>query len=221
MKAIIFDLDQTLIDRTKTVRKYLNGQYDRFATELSCSQDAFTTSVMRTQKNGYADKLTAYEESMEELGQSVEAEVLLTDFKATYGLDGELYPNIKEMLAKVSERYVLGMVTNGRTNTQNAKIDSAGIREFFKVIKVSETEGVSKPNEEIYLRCLADLGLSAEECVFVGDHPVSDIAGPKSLGMKTVWIRSEHYDEPEEADLVIDCAPDIIEHLDSELFLQG
>ncbi|PWQ98402.1 HAD family hydrolase [Leucothrix arctica] len=220
MKAIIFDLDQTLIDRTETVRKFLNDQYIRFDTELSCSQESFVTTVMHNQKNGYADKLIAYEESMQELTESVEAEALFTDFKATYGLDGVLFPGIKEMLAQVSEHYVLAMITNGRSKGQNAKIDSEGIRQYFQVIKVSEEEGIKKPNEEIYLRCLADLGLSAEECIFIGDHPQSDVATPKKLGMKAIWIRSEHYDEPEEADLVIDCASDLIGHLNSELFLQ-
>lgn len=219
MKAIIFDLDQTLIDRSETVRKFLSAQYDRFSRELNCEQEAFVATVMRNQKNGYADKLVAYEQSMQELGESVEAQTLFVDFKASYGIDGVLFPGVKEMLAQVSVRFDLAMITNGRSKVQNAKIDSEGIREFFKVIKISEEEGIKKPNEEIYRRCLADLGLTAANCIFVGDHPQSDVIAPKKLGMKAVWVKSEYYDEPKEADLVIDSAPDLIEHLNSELFL--
>ena len=218
MKAIIFDLDQTLIDRTETVRKFLNEQYLRFVDELTCSKNDFITTLMHKQKNGYADKLIAYQEAMEILSQSIKAEILFADFKERYGLDGVLFPGIKEMLATVSKTFTLAIITNGRSKVQNAKIDSEGIREFFKVIKVSEEEGIKKPNEDIYLRCLADLGLAAEDCVFVGDHPVSDVAAPKHLGMKTVWIRSEHYDEPEAADLVIEAASALVEHLDNPLF---
>lgn len=94
MKAIIFDLDQTLIDRSETVRIFLSGQYERFASELSCDRESYVGTVMRNQKNGYADKLTAYEESLQELAESVEVLALLTDFKASYGIDGVLFPGI-------------------------------------------------------------------------------------------------------------------------------
>jgi putative hydrolase of the HAD superfamily len=35
---------------------------------------------------------------------------------------------------------------------------------------------------------LAELGVSAEEAVFVGDNPVSDIAGARNVGMRTIWL---------------------------------
>ena len=37
---------------------------------------------------------------------------------------------------------------------------------------------------------LERLQLSAEECVYIGDHPVNDIEGASKVGMKTIWIKA-------------------------------
>ena len=203
MKAIIFDLDETLIDRTSTVRMFLNEQYDRFSDQLTCRKDEFTESVMTHLNNGYADKLVAYEQACVELEEAI-AEDLFHDFGARYGPGAICFPGIYSILEELSADYTLAIITNGRSSSQNSKIDSVGIRPFFAAIKISEEEGIKKPNEEIYRRCLSDLGLSPSDCLFVGDNPVVDVIAPKNLGMNAVWVRSIHYDEPSEADAIID-----------------
>lgn len=203
MKAIIFDLDGTLIDRTSTVRSFLGDQYNRFADRLACKKDEFIESVMKHQKNGYADKLIAYERSCSELNESI-VEDLYRDFRARYGSDAISFAGVSTALEKLSVDYTLAIVTNGKSSSQNAKIESAGIRDFFSTIKISEEEGLKKPNEDIYKRCLSDLSLSPADCLFVGDNPSFDVITPKKLGMKAVWVRSIHYGEPNEADAVVD-----------------
>jgi putative hydrolase of the HAD superfamily len=48
------------------------------------------------------------------------------------------------------------------------------------------------------------LGVSAPDSVFVGDHPEADIAGAKRVQMRTIWKRSLHWLEAQEADAIID-----------------
>jgi len=203
MKAIIFDLDETLIDRTSTVRGFLDEQYDRFFDQLTCQKDEFIASVFIHQKNGYADKLVAYEQACSELEESI-ADDLFHDFRARYGSDAICFPGVCRTLEELSADYTLAIITNGRASGQNSKIDSIGIRHFFATIKISEEEGIKKPNEEIYRRCLSDLNLSPSECLFIGDNPVADVITPKNMGMKAVWVRSIHYNEPNEADAIVD-----------------
>ncbi|RVU83541.1 HAD family hydrolase [Leucothrix sargassi] len=213
--TLIFDLDLTLVDRTATVHKFLQEQYDRFSEQLTCSKEAYIEKVMLYQENGYADKLVAYQRTFEELEQVVDAEVFLDDFKNVYGRDAVLFPNITTMLADVATRYRLAILSNGRSKAQNAKIDNCGIREFFEVIVISEEEGVAKPDVEIYQRCLSKLGAEAAECLFIGDNAHNDITVPKQLGMATAWVQSPNYDAPEAADIILESAADIVEHLNS------
>ncbi|EDY82930.1 haloacid dehalogenase-like hydrolase, putative [Verrucomicrobiia bacterium DG1235] len=208
MKAIIFDLDETLIDRTSTARKFLGDQYDRLADRLNCQKDDFIETVIKHQKNGYADKLVAYEQSCTDLKESI-AHDLHLDFRMRYGADAISFPGTLSTLEELSDNYTLAIITNGRSSGQNSKIDSTGIRRFFSAIKISEEEGIKKPNEEIYIRCLSDLGLSSADCLFIGDNPLVDVIPPKKLGMKAVWVRSIHNDEPKEADAIVDSVVDL------------
>ena len=47
-----------------------------------------------------------------------------------------------------------------------------------------------KPDPEIFRRAAARLGVSCESCIYVGDHPVNDIQGAKSAGMRPVYINA-------------------------------
>jgi len=67
MKALIFDLDETLIDRSKTMSLFLRVQYERFVVLGSVSVDNFVVSVLKYQKNGYEDKHVAYQLACSEL----------------------------------------------------------------------------------------------------------------------------------------------------------
>ena len=208
MKAIIFDLDETLIDRNSTVRGFLEKQYDHFAPTLTCEKEAFVESVLTNQENGYADKLTAYLKSCAQLGESI-AEELFEDFRKSYGSEASSIPGVIHALEQLFPHYKLAIVTNGRSRVQNSKIDSCGFRHLFSTIKISEEEGIKKPAEEIYIRCLTDLGFKASECLFVGDNPISDVIMPRKLGMKAIWIRSIYFEEPEKADALIDSVAEL------------
>jgi putative hydrolase of the HAD superfamily len=67
-----------------------------------------------------------------------------------------------------------------------------------------------KPQVEIFQRAMNRLGVSAEDSVFVGDHPEVDIAGAKGAMMKTIWKRNSSWPEAQEADAVIDGLNEIL-----------
>lgn len=209
MKAIIFDLDETLVDRTATATAFLEDQHKRFRDRLSCPKASFVRTILFHQKNGYADKRLAYSNACKELHESV-AEELYHDFLRFYGFQAVTFPGVSLTLALLAERHKLAIISNGRIRCQNAKIDSCGIRRFFDVIKISEEFGAKKPCESIYLSCLSDLGHDAKDCLFVGDNPRVDIDPPKRLGMSAVWIRNDHYQEPITCDAAVDSVADIL-----------
>lgn len=209
MKAIIFDLDETLVDRTATATAFLEDQHKRFRDRLSCPKASFVRTILHHQKNGYADKRMAYADACEELNESVTEELYL-DFRELYGFQAVAFPGVLQTLAVLAERHRLAIISNGRARCQNAKIDSCGIRRFFDVIKISEEFGAKKPCESIYLSCLSDLGNDARDCLFVGDNPLVDVDPPKRLGMTVVWIRNDHYSEPTLCDAIIDSVAEIL-----------
>ncbi len=83
----------------------------------------------------------------------------------------------------------LGIVTNGRQDMQSAKIDAMGLGPAVDCAVISGAVGVKKPDPRIYKLALESLGVAASETLFVGDHFQLDVDAPRSLGMKTAWLR--------------------------------
>lgn len=68
----------------------------------------------------------------------------------------------------------VGLVTHGRQSIQKATIEALGIWGLLDQILISESEGVRKPDPEIFFRAASRLELRTTECCFVGDHPEAD-----------------------------------------------
>ena len=100
------------------------------------------------------------------------------------------FPDALETLKTLKARgYALGIVTNRHTSQQFAKIRSAALEPFFQTIVISETEGIKKPDPEIYARAAPRLKVPRAEVLFVGDHPENDILGAARAGLKPAWLR--------------------------------
>lgn len=52
-----------------------------------------------------------------------------------------------------------------------------------------KTEGVKKHDRRIFELALDTFELNAEQCLYIGDHPLHDIEGPFTVGMETIWLR--------------------------------
>lgn len=83
-----------------------------------------------------------------------------------------------------------GLVSNFTPNLHRI-VAEEGLGDLLEVVACSETEGVSKPDPELFRRALARLGASAARAAMVGDSLASDIAPAHALGLRTCWIRGD------------------------------
>jgi len=190
IKAVLFDLDDTLYDRGELVRRVVIGQYDAFKHELcSVQKDDFVRRVLQLDDNGYADKRVLYETVVREYGLTpAQIERLVENFWTSYDDKCELPQDTRLTLQTLRQnRIKLGVITNGGTERQQRKLDSLGVSSWFDVILISETEGVRKPDAEIFHRALGRCGVEASEAIFVGDHPDTDVGGALQAGLRAVW----------------------------------
>jgi HAD superfamily hydrolase (TIGR01549 family) len=82
----------------------------------------------------------------------------------------------------------IGIVTNGPTEVQHAKLELLGIDRLVDFVLVSEEFGVAKPDPQIFREALRLAGVRPEEAIFVGDSAEFDMAGARAAGMPTVWV---------------------------------
>ena len=82
----------------------------------------------------------------------------------------------------------IGIVTNGPTEVQRAKLELLGIDRLVDFVLVSEEFGVAKPDPAIFREALRLAGVKPEEAIFVGDSVEFDMAGARAAGIPTVWV---------------------------------
>lgn len=97
----------------------------------------------------------------------------------------------------------LGMITNGKGQFQMDNIIALGIEKYFDTILVSEWEDMKKPNPEIFKKSLSILDVSANESMYIGDHPENDVMGSKNVGMLAIWKKDAQWNNVE-ADFIVD-----------------
>ena len=201
--AVFFDLDGTLLDRRLSFRRFAAGQQERYAVEMPYVQPAaWVERSIVLDDNGFRSREELYAALADQfsLSQSLGDE-LLRDFRDRFGSECVPFEGSVATLAGLRSQGVrLGLITNGTVAMQQSKVDALGIAPYFDAILISESEGVRKPDVQIFQRATLRLGVHPAESVHVGDHPDADVRGAKSSGMRAIWIRDEHWGEPAEAD---------------------
>jgi putative hydrolase of the HAD superfamily len=212
LRAVLFDLDGTLLNRRLAHERFILDQAARFRADLpGVSPEAYLEVAVRFDRNGMAARKEAFPQIARELALSAElAERLMSDYLARFPASCTLFPGVDETLDALRRAGLrLGLITNGSTVMQGGKLDAVGLRPKLDAILISQAEGLHKPDEAIFRLAAARLDAVPAHCVFVGDNPDADIRGAKGAGMRAVWVRDAWWDEPKEADAVIDHIPQL------------
>jgi putative hydrolase of the HAD superfamily len=205
IKAILLDLDDTLIDHAQASRDAVERLRERHLERTSPDEAASLW------EDGYArhfDRYVrgelSYQEQRRERIRDLFASPLLADaaadgyFREYYGeylRACALFPDVRPFL-KRHEGYALGVVTNGQGGQQRRKLSDAGIAPLFASITISAEAGLRKPQPEIFHLAIQGLGVAPEECLFIGDNYRADYLGSQGAGMQPVLIDRRGRDFP-------------------------
>jgi putative hydrolase of the HAD superfamily len=161
------------------------------------SKDSYFEAWLELDDNGYRPKEELFRSLVESGAFTVSAAELLDDFRERYERSYIPMPEALTTLTELRKRGLrLGIVTNGRTEIQSAKVHSIGLDQLVHAVLISESEGIKKPAPEIFRRAAQKLSAEPAECLFVGDHPQIDVAGAESAGMRGVWLKNDLWPPP-------------------------
>jgi len=190
IKAVIFDLDNTILDRSKSFRNFTISFVETYFNHLDFT-GRIVDRIIDLDQDGYKDKLELFRELLNVLPWKTEPELteLMNYYQLHYVRNAVLMDHATEVIQYLRPKYKIGLITNGKTKIQYGKIDQLGIRNKFDAILVSEEVGIKKPNPQIFEFVLSRLELEPDECVYIGDHPRNDIEGAGKVGMNTIWMK--------------------------------
>jgi putative hydrolase of the HAD superfamily len=205
VQAILFDLDDTLIERRDSFPRYATYFQETFGERLrSMDTDELADAIRRADAGGYRKEEEKFIEMLDVLPwQSKPAmEELFAHWNEFLPLSSVPRHGLFPMLDQLRDRGIrMGIITNGRSDRQHAKLNRLdGLRDYMDTILVSGEVGIHKPDPQIFHKALADLHVTPEQAWYVGDHPVNDILGASGAGLTAVWRRGCHVwpsDQPE------------------------
>lgn len=213
IKAVVFDLDGTLLDRDSSLKRFIADQFVRLNRFLGhISEKQYIERFIELDAHGYVWKDKVYQQLAEEFKiEGISAEGLLQDYVNEFQNHCIPFQGLKDLLEKLKKRSIrLGMITNGKGQFQMNNIVALGIEDYFDCILISELEGLKKPDPEIFQRALERMGLAANDCLFVGDHPDNDVEAAIKAGMHGVWKKNGQW-KSTEADFQIDKLEELLD----------
>jgi putative hydrolase of the HAD superfamily len=219
IEAVIFDLDDTLLDRTGSLRRFLADQHRRFCDLfVGVASAEFRDRFLALDARGHVPKSVVYPAMLAEFGIRSEAAAdLLADYREQCCRHAQAFAGASDMLTELRARgRKLAIVTNGETEFQTRHIDALGLAPLVDAILISEAEGLRKPDARLFRRAADRLAAAPEQCLFVGDNPEVDILGAHAAGMLTAWFgpdRSWPASLPSPPDLVIHSLGCILAHV--------
>jgi putative hydrolase of the HAD superfamily len=196
LKAILFDLDETLLDREQSLLNFISDQYDRLFTKYGVNKEEFCSKFMEWDQRGYVWKDVVYAQLIKFFSlQHLCPEDLVKDYLLHFARHATPFPDLHHVLSTLKrEGYFLGLITNGREDLQTSTIEALKIAPFFDIILISESFGIKKPDPRIFKHALNQLGVEPSNAVYVGDHPINDVEASIRSGMKGVWKKTECWD---------------------------
>ena len=124
------------------------------------------------------------------LNSPEEAALAVEMFEETLLREAEIHPKAHEVLQQLSRDYTL-LVCSDTTGETGKMVEKWRIKRYFTREFYSNELHLTKSKEFYELVVKSFPGSVPAQYVSIGDSLRSDIAYPKSLGMKTIWVRNE------------------------------
>lgn len=202
--TLIFDLDDTLYDRTWPFQRALERATGRkiqgdvrawYSIYSRHSQDMFEAHA-RGEISLAESHILRIRYAAAELGIE-----LTEEQERAYQIEYEkaqgeiiMSDTMKSFLNACFENKIsMGILTNGPVKNQNRKIQTLGLKAWIPEDKIFISEGIgyTKPDEQAFHYVEEALHAKPEEICMVGDSYSSDIAGAQKAGWRTIWLNKD------------------------------
>lgn len=213
VRAVIFDLDDTLFDHSGSVRTALANWLPQVpATDLPQLTRAWFDLEHVHYESWRAGHISFDEQRRRrvrdfwphlghQLAPDDDLDALFASYLIHYKDAWQAFDDARPALVELNRLgYLTAVLTNGATAQQNAKVDRTGLRAQLTAVITSEELGVAKPDPRSYLSTCEHLGVEPSRALHVGDRYDLDVLSARAAGLQAVHLdrRASHDDNPEQ-----------------------
>ncbi|MFH1256371.1 MAG: HAD-IA family hydrolase [Candidatus Diapherotrites archaeon] len=193
-KAVLFDLDNTLIDFMKMKRMSCEAAISAMIDSgLSLGKDEAYQKLFELYDVHGIEHQLIFQKFLEETTGEIDFRILangITAYRRVQTGFLEPYPHVRPVLIALKEKGLkLGIVSDAPKLKAWLRLSEMNLTHFFDVVVALDDTGQLKPSKMPFEAAVKKLGIPAEKILFVGDNPQRDIEGAKQSGMKTALAK--------------------------------
>ena len=194
IKAVLFDLDNTLIDFLRMKKLSCEEAISAMiGAGLKMDKERAIKILFRLYDRHGIEYHEIFQEFLKETLGRIDWKILSEGIVAYRRIKNsflEPYPRVFPTLIELRRRGLkLGIVSDAPRMSAWLRIAFMGLTEFFDFVITRDDIGKEKPSMLPFRAAIKKLGVKPEEIVFVGDNPERDILGAKKAGMVTVLAK--------------------------------
>lgn len=221
VKAVLFDLDETLIQAAggfAAVHRAVSNRIYRYLREAgieAMESEIFAALVKLDDRMNLArnyDRNSWWPVLLAEIRAPLHLSPKMLDeltnlFWDTFSRATEPYPDAEPTLRYLKGKgYSLGLVsdTDGTKGIKERRLARIALIKLFDAVVIAgEDTPRPKPDPAAYLLAAERLGVRPGDCVMVGDKPFTDIRGGKAAGMRTILVKRRDWGVEERPDVTV------------------
>jgi putative hydrolase of the HAD superfamily len=200
IKAILFDLDNTLVDfmkmKSMASKAAISAMID---AGLKVDSKKIEKTLWKLYERYGIEHQKIFQLLLQELTGKLDIKILAAGVIAYRKVKEaflEPYPNvIPTLITLIKKGYRIGIITDAPRFQAWTRLCAMKLQHFFDIIIALEDTGKKKIEELPFRVAMKKLGLKPEEIMMIGDSIEKDILPAKKLGIKTVLARYGEYEK--------------------------
>ncbi|PIU22124.1 MAG: hypothetical protein COT14_02720 [Candidatus Diapherotrites archaeon CG08_land_8_20_14_0_20_30_16] len=199
IKAIVFDLDNTLMDflarKEKSIDAAINAMHD---AGLNISFKKIKKEIYKIYDTGFnVEDQLVFQKFLKKYKKEDDLKLIakaVFAYRRIKQAETHTYPQVRNVLLQIIKRKIpIGIVSDGPKLSVWIRLTELGIDDFFDFVIAFDDTGANKSTDVPFTKVKTLLKYRPEDVLFVGDWPERDIFGAKRNGFKSCFAAYGYY----------------------------